>query len=160
MQVFTELPVMSSLTYGSEWVGYLEPERNQTVFGEMVLKRYGTDYQGLPWCVVFVFAVHPKARCLGKPCAGITSLIRKVAVRFRWRGRCYKPRRGDLVFLRCGDEIASHVEIVEDFDGDYLTSIGGNAVDPSGYYPPDYGGAVARRFRDIQDNRIVGFCKM
>ena len=152
---------MLNSIYGSEWIGYLEPERNKTIFADMVYKKYGINFQGIPWCVVFIFAVHPKASKLGKPCSGINSLIKKAVLRFRWRGRSYAPKPGDLLFLR-GDknEIASHVEIVEDFDGDYITSIGGNAIDMSNHYPPEYGGAVTERFRDIQDNKIIGFCKM
>ena len=142
---------MSSLSYASKWVGYTEPEANRTVFAEMVQNDSGMDFQGKPWCVIFIYAVHPDAIKLGRPCSGIYTLLRKVVLRLRWRGRGYAPKCGDLVFLRNSmDEIAGHVEIVEDYDGDLLTSIGGNTL----------GGRVARKFRDIQDWRIIGFAVM
>ena len=143
------------------WRGYLETPPNRTVFAEMISSRGGPDLQGLPWCVTFVFAVHPGARRLGAPCAGIRGLLRRLFLRGRLRGRAWHPRAGDLVFLR-NDPAGGpeHVEILLETDGEYLVSIGGNARDPSRRFPPGYGGAVDIRCRDAQDPKILGFGKL
>lgn len=143
------------------WRGYLETPCNRTVFAEMISRRGGPDLQGLPWCVTFVFAVHPGAGRLGTPCAGIRGLLRRLFLRGRLRGRVWSPGPGDLVILRNEpDRGPEHVEIVLETDGEYLLTIGGNAQDPSGRFPPGYGGAVALRCRDAQDPKILGFGKM
>lgn len=153
----------------TEWLGYLEhatPERlleftenagkgGYTIFGEL------TGLQGLPWCATFVFAVHPNAKRLGRPCSGVVTLARRMILRQRWRKRSYLPKRGDLIFLRNSPSgLIDHCGIVEICDGSTVASIEGNAVDPSGVFRPDQGGAVARRERQRGDPRIVGYANM
>jgi len=153
----------------TEWLGYLEhatPELlgvytanpgkgGYTIFGEL------TGMQGMPWCTTFVFAVHPAKERLGKPCPGVVTLARRMILRGRWRKRGYTPRYGDLIFLRNGPSgLIEHCGIVEDADGEYVASIDGNTVDPSGVFRPEQGGAVARRVRRRDDPKIVGYAEI
>ena len=152
-----------------KWIGYLEhatPELLSefranvgkggcTIFGEM------TGLQGLPWCTTFVFAVHPARRKLGKPCPGVVTLARRMILCGRWRKRSYEPKKGDLIFLRNRPSgLIDHCGIVESYNGETVTSIEGNAVDPSGVFRPEQGGAVARRERRRDDFKIVGYAEI
>lgn len=157
------------------WIGYLEhqtPDRlgefranvgkgGCTIFAQMVLDRTGVNLMGLSWCTTFVFAVHEKARRLGRPCCGVNTLARRMILRRRWRPRSYRPKSGDLIFLhnRPG-ELIGHVGIVTVADLSTVTSIEGNAVDPSGVFPPEQGGAVAIRTRRLDDPKIVGYASI
>lgn len=155
------------------WEGYLEhrseasldsPRENTgkggyTIFAEMVRKNYGADFQGKSWCVTFLFAVHPGM--IGKPCTGVITLARRMIRHLRWRRKTYRPSRGDLVFLRNSRrEVIGHAGIVLSSDETSVTSIEGNAVDPSGVFSPSEGGAVSIRARSRDDFRIVGYASM
>ena len=149
-----------------EWLGYMEHASPDllgvfaantgkggcTIFGEMV------GFQGVPWCTTFIFAVHPMREKLGKPCPGVLTLARRMALRGRWRGRRYKPKYGDLVFCRNKPKgRIEHCGIVLGTDGEDVISIDGNTVDPSGTFRPKQGGAVALRTRNKADPVIVGY---
>ena len=154
------------------WIGYLEhanPEKlgiftanpgkgGWTVFAEMLRECSGVHFQGKPWCTTFIFAVHPDYKKLGEPCLGVRTLARRMIRTGRWRGRGYTPKYGDLIFCRNHWwERIGHCGIVIEANGETVTSIDGNTVDPSGTFEPWQGGAVARRERKRNDKRIVGY---
>ena len=152
----------------SDFIGYLEhatPERLHeftenpgkggcTIFGEM------TGLQGLPWCATFVHAVVGRPDVLGRPHPGCRVLARRMRRRKLWRGKDYAPKSGDLIFLANNGKRIDHCGIVESCDGATVTSIEGNAVDPSGAFRPEQGGAVARRVRRRDDLRILGYAEI
>ena len=157
----------------TRWIGYLEHvsadclaeyqenvgKGGYTIFAKIVRERYGVDFQGIPWCVTFVFAVHPGN--LGKPCTGVWTLARRMIRRGRWRRKTYQPRPGDLIFCRNNpQEVVGHVGIVERVYGEYVISIDGNTVDPTGHFDPHEGGAVERRVRHKSDWHIVGYAQI
>lgn len=155
-----------------DWLGYLEHETplllgvytanvgkgGCTIFAQIVYERTGVNLMGLPWCVTFVFGALGCPEVLGTPCAGVFTLARRMLLRGLWRGRGYKPRRGDIIFCSNTDGwLPDHIGIVESCDGETVTSIDGNTVDPSGTFPPEQGGAVARRVRPRKSPQIVGY---
>lgn len=157
------------------WNGYLEHRSpfdlqdftantgkgNCTIFAEMVYQRTGKYLQFLPWCVTFIFAVYEHPRRLGKPCAGVSTLRRRMVLRGKWRGIKYRAKRNDLIFCRNlpGGAI-DHVGIVLWADDQHVVSIDGNTVDPTGVFEPSDGGAVAIRKRSLSDWHIAGYAKL
>jgi hypothetical protein len=149
----------------SDFVGYLEhrtPERlheftenpgkgGYTIFGA------AAGLQGLPWCATFVHAVLNRPDVLGRPHPGCRVLARRMKRKGLWRSKDYTPKPGDLIFLANNGKRIDHCGIVESCDGSTVTSIEGNAVDPSGVFRPEQGGAVARRTRALTDPRLVGY---
>lgn len=156
----------------SAWLGYLEHATTErlwsftenagkggcTIFAELLLREQHRDLQGLPWCVTFVHAVFNRPDVLGRAHPGCKVLMRRMKRRGLWRERDYKPQENDLIFCsNAADGIPDHVGIVEQADKDTVISIDGNTVDPSGVFPPQDGGAVARRTRQRTDPHIVGY---
>ena len=106
---------------------------------------------------VTVFPEQARA-LLGRPHPGTRVLERRMRRKGRWRGREYIPCPGDIIFLAPGrDGRVGHCGVVERVDGGTVTSIDGNTVDPDGHFPPEEGGAVARRIRRRDDPVIVGY---
>lgn len=156
----------------AKWVGYLEhksPERLGyftenvgkgycTIFASILWETQRVNLMGLPWCATFVHAVVARPDLLGRAHPGCRVLERRMRRKGFWRGRDYRPRGGDLIFCaNACDGRVDHCGIVESCDGETVTSIDGNSVDPSGVFSPEQGGAVAIRMRALTDPRIVGF---
>lgn len=149
----------------SDYIGYLEHETpdalnefrsnpgkgGYTIFGAM------TGLQGFPWCATFVHAVIGRQDILGRPHPGCRVLARRMRRRKLWRGNDYLPSQGDIIFLSNDGKRIDHCGIVESCDGSTVISIEGNAIDPSGVFSREQGGAVARRERLITDPKIIGF---
>lgn len=161
----------------ARWIGYLEHDRDQLLgvyeafpgkSGYTIFSPMAGLPQRLPWCATFLHAVFraalgaERARALlGRPHPGTRKLARRMRRTGRWRGRDYIPRPGDVIFLApAGDGRIGHCGIVEGTDGARVRSVDGNTVDPGGRFPPEEGGAVARRTRALEDIRIVGYGAM
>ena len=159
------------------WLGYLEHQdgrllgiytANPGKGGYTIFARMAGLPQGLPWCVTFIHAVYGAAlgkvqarRLLGRPHPGTRKLARLLKQRGQWRGQDYLPVPGDIIFLApAGDGHIGHCGIVEAIAENTVTSIDGNTVDPGGHFSPEDGGAVARRVRMLDDNRIAGYGAM
>jgi hypothetical protein len=137
-----------------------------TIFAENINRCYRwRNFQGLPWCAVFVHGVytealgaHRAAKLLGKPHPGTHVLARRMKRRRRWRDKTYTPKPGDVIFLsnRDNDHI-SHVGLVTGVSGGTVRSVEGNTVDPGGTFEREQGGAVALRERKTDDPGIVGY---
>ena len=160
-----------------KYVGYLEHANEEllgvftanpgkggyTVFSEMIRRHYRRrNFQGLPWCAVFVFAVYLEAmgkdaqKLLGKPHPGTKVMARRFRRKKRLRDRSYRPRAGDIIFLsNFQNQEIGHVGIVVDRDERMVYSVEGNTIDPSGVFLREEGGAVALRGREFSDPAIV-----
>ena len=153
-----------------EWEGYLEHQSEEllgiytanigkggcTIFAEMVRQNTGYDFQGKPWCVTFIFAVHPTLQQLITPCAGVKHLFRQLLLKKRIKTKKYIPKYGDIIFLRNNKkEFVGHVGIVIDVVDNKIISIEGNTVDMSKHFNIEDGGAVTIRMRDKKDKKIV-----
>lgn len=154
----------------TEWLGYLEHKtpywlqdksKNIGKGGYTIFAEKLGQFQGLPWCVTFIFSEHPKATYLGRPCSGVLTLILKAILRFRWRSVRYRPKKGDLIICRnILSKSPDHVGTVLYTAADTIASIDANTVDEAGRFMPYEGGCVSMRYRDCKDPRIVGYIKM
>lgn len=164
------------------YIGYLEHRSNDllgvytanvgkgycTIFSAIIQRHYRwRNFTGVPWCATFVHAVCIEAcgregarRLLGKPHPGTRVLARRLKRKGRLEGRDYIPSPGDLIFFHSGDGKISHCGIVDTVEGDTVISIEGNTTDPTGTIPPDRGGAVAIRTRNLTNPRIAGYGRM
>lgn len=162
-----------------KWVGYLEHQSNDllgiytanvgkgycTIFSEIIRQYYRwRNFTGVPWCATFIHAVAleslgtSKAReILGKPHPGTKVLARRLKRKGRLTGRDYSPHPGDLIFFHNGDGMIGHCGIVESVDGIVVTTIEGNATDPTGHFTKAQGGAVSRTTRQLTDQSIIGY---
>lgn len=157
-----------------DYIGYLEhaspallglPTENAGKGGYTIFAQMLGCFQGMPWCAVFVHAMYREQfgreqaeRMLGKPQAGVRQLARRMKLSGRWRGRDYTPKPWDIVFCSDrSDHRLTHCGIVERLEDRTVISIEGNTVDPSGVFQPEQGGAVARRCRETDDVRIIGY---
>ena len=140
-----------------------------TIFADMIARHYRWRvYTGLPWCAVFVHAVFLDAlgksksrELLGKPHAGTRVLLRRMRRKGFLRDRSYTPKSGDLIFLS-NDPAGQvgHCGIVDRVAGDTVFSVEGKAVDPSGRFIPQLGGAVSIRDRRLDDPHITYYAQM
>ena len=168
---------MRAVEIARGYVGYLEHATEEllgvftanpgkggyTVFSEIVRKHYRRrNFQGLPWCAVFVFAVFLEAmgkdaeKLLGKPHPGTKVMARRFRRKKRLRDRSYRPKAGDVIFLsNFQNEEIGHVGIVTGTDETMVYSVEGNTIDPSGVFEREDGGAVAMRGREFSDPAIV-----
>lgn len=137
-----------------------------TIFAESINRLYRwRNFQGLPWCAVFVHAVYVEAlgaqtaaKLLGKPHPGTHVLARRMKRRRLMRDRLHVPKPGDIIFLSNHDnDFISHVGLVIDVSDGTVFSVEGNTVDPSGTFEEEQGGAVALRERKADDPAIVGY---
>lgn len=168
---------MTVVEEARRWLGYLEHQDDRLLGvytanpgkgGYTIFARMAGLPQGLPWCVTFIHAVYGAAlgkvqarRLLGRPHPGTRKLARLLKQRGQWRGQDYFPVPGDIIFLASAeDKCIGHCGIVEAVVGNTVTSIDGNTVDPDGHFSPEDGGAVARRVRMLDDNRIAGYGAM
>jgi hypothetical protein len=162
-----------------KYVGYLEhatPELlgiytanpgkgGYTIFPETISRYYRwRNFQGLPWCAVFVYAVYLEAigkeseKLLGKPHPGTRVLARRIKRKGLLRDKTYKPKPGDIIFLsNFNDKEIGHVGIVIGTDEEMVYSIEGNTIDPSGVFKREDGGAVSLRGRKFDDLAIVSY---
>lgn len=165
-----------------KWIGYLEHKNNEqlnlytanvgkggcTIFSWIICRYYPRlNFSGLPWCVVFVYAVCIEAmgkeksrKLLGKPCAGTRLLARRMKRKGLLRNTDYIPSEGDLIFLHNGNGRISHCGIVEKVEENTVVTIEGNTTDPTGYFKESQGGAVSVRRRKLKDSAIICYASI
>ena len=164
---------METVERARSWIGYLEKQSPEllgiyranagkggcTVFAEIVYQAQGRRMQGAPWCATFLHAVYSRPDLLGKAHPGTRVLLRRMKRKGMFRGPEYVPEPGDIVFLMNHPERnrVDHCGMIEAAVGDRRYSIEGNAVDPSGTFSKEQGGAVARRARGKTDPMIAGY---
>ncbi len=162
----------------AQWIGYLEHKDSRhiglyrsnagkggyTAFAEIVRQKCKRNLQGLPWCAVFIHSCFANVyggegarMLLGRPHAGTRVLARRMRRKGLWRDKGYTPVAGDIIFLANDGKHIDHCGIVTESDGETVTSIDGNTVDPSGFFTEEQGGAVALRDRLLTDVRIIGY---
>lgn len=152
-----------------KYIGYLEHLDNDllgiyranpgkggcTIFAYQINQAYRwRNFRGLSWCATFVHAVFIEAlgkeearRKLGKPHPGTRVLHRRLK-------HTDKPTVGCVVFLTNGRRV-DHCGIVVSVDGNTVTTVEGNTIDPTGVFLEHEGGAVAQRVRLLTDPAII-----
>ena len=153
------------IEHAKEWIGYHDGDNNWTIFAKIL---DDCEYfkpqtkQNVAWCATFcdcmcLISALPADRddeakkydaqyFLYQPSYNNYSASASAfAGYFKNAGAWYdKPKPGDMIFFRSGDNI-THVGIVEEI-GDCITTIEGNAGDQ-----------VQRKWYDFDDSRIAGF---
>ena len=164
-------PVSKVIKKARYWTGYLEKKtnaylkfkkrnagyNNYTVFAKWYKDYFQDDFQGQPWCAMFVSVI--MRRALGR------EAFDEIMIPFAYcptgvswfqnKKRFYKiPKRGDIIFFTNGTE-ACHTGIVERVDKTYVYTIEGNTSSSSGVVAN--GGAVERKQYLLHYNKIMGY---
>lgn len=156
-----------------KWVGYLEKKsnaylddytknagyNNYTIFAKKYNEMYGENYQGQPWCAMYVTDV--LAFALGKNtqerlmphfayCPTGVNWFKKQGL---WHTN--KPQRGDIIFFKDSSGIACHVGIIYQVSGSVIYTVEGNTSSSSGVIAN--GGGVFKKQYSVGYSRILGF---
>lgn len=151
------------------WLGYLEKrsnaqlseltanagDANYTIFAQQYRERWGENYQGQPWCAMFVSCM------LYEGCG--RELVQHFAYCpygvnwFKQQGRWYTsgPKRGDVIFFKDSGGTACHVGLVSSVSGGTVVTIEGNTSSEAGVVAN--GGCVRRKSYSLDYSRILGY---
>lgn len=161
------------ITEAEKWVGYLEKQSNNnllsftanaghgnyTIFAQQYKQYFNIDFQGQPWCAMFVSCVFRNA--LGQ------EIQQKIMPHFSYcatgvdqfkRLKCWytnNPQIGDVVFFKDSTGVSCHVGIVYKVQNNQIYTIEGNTSNQTGVI--DNGGAVCKKQYSINYNRIMGY---
>lgn len=159
-----------------KYVGYLEKKsgnmlenftanagyNNYTQFAVTYKMLTRENYQGQPWCAMFVSSVF--AECFGeekgkKLLNGYFAYCPAGVKNFKNTGRFSKsnPEKGDVIFFKDNSGVACHVGIVCNVDSGYVYTIEGNTSVAAGVVAN--GGAVAKKKYLKSYNKILGYGK-
>lgn len=161
------------LKEANSWVGYLEKKSkaylenftanagygNYTIFAQQYFNYFNENYQGQPWCAMFVSCVFRNA--LGeksqKQLMPHFSYCPTGVNQFKQLGCWYNtnPKKGDVVFFRDSSGVACHVGIIYDVVNNVIFTIEGNTSSNDGVVAN--GGAVCKKQYSINYNRIMGY---
>ena len=157
----------------NKWIGYLEKASNKnlesftvnagynnyTIFAKQYYNYFGENYQGQPWCAMFVSCVFRNA--LGKEkqqkimthfayCPTGVNQFKKIK---RWQTT--NPQMGDVIFFKDATGIACHVGIVYNVDNSYVYTIEGNTSNANGVIAN--GGGVCKKKYALGYSKILGY---
>ena len=158
------------------WVGYLEKksnkdllgftanagDKNYTIFAKWYKEDYGKNFQGQPWCAMFVTecvkrAVGIEIQETIMPhfayCPDGVSFFKKAG---KWIEK--NPKEGDIIFFKDASGVSCHVGYVYGADGENVYTVEGNTSSKSGVIPN--GGAVAMKSYDKNYSRILGYGRL
>lgn len=159
-----------------KYVGYLEKKsnyrlesftenagyNNYTQFAVTYKMLTNENYQGQPWCAMFVSSVF--AECFGEKIGkkllnGYFAYCPTGVNNFKKAGRFSKenPKSGDIIFFKDSSGTACHVGIVYKADNTYVYTIEGNTSSKSGVVAN--GGAVEKKKYLKSYNKILGYGK-
>lgn len=157
----------------SKWIGYLEKKNNKyledyiknagynnyTIFAQQYLQYFGENYQGQPWCAMFLSCVFRNAlgKDIQKEIMPHFAYCPTGVNQFKKRGCWYtsNPQKGDIVFFKDSSGLACHVGIVDDVTSSRLYTIEGNTSMTDGVIAN--GGAVCKKNYSKTYNRILGY---
>ena len=155
------------------WVGYLEKrsekklldftdnagDKNYTIFAKWYREDYGINFQGQPWCAMFV--TECVKRAFGR------EIQEKIMPHFAYcpdgvrffknagRFTVKNPKEGDIIFFKDSGGTACHVGYVYRTDGENVYTVEGNTSSQSGVIAN--GGAVAKKTYNKNYSRILGY---
>ena len=161
------------LKEANSWIGYLEKKsnayledftknaghNNYTIFAQQYFHYFNENYQGQPWCAMFVSCVFRNAlgEKIQKQLMPHFSYCPTGVNQFKQLGCWYNknPKKGDVVFFRDNSGVACHVGIIYDVINNVIFTIEGNTSSNNGVV--DNGGAVCKKQYSINYNRIMGY---
>lgn len=156
-----------------KWVGYLEKAsnayledytknagyNNYTIFAKRYYEYYGENFQGQPWCAMYVTDV--LAFSLGKEtqerlmphfayCPTGVNWFKKQG---QWHSS--SPQKGDIIFFKDSSGTACHVGIVYQVGSGYVYTVEGNTSSGNSLVPN--GGGVYKKSYSLGYKRILGY---
>lgn len=155
------------INYSKQWTGYLEKTsmkdiedktknagfNNITIFAEWYKDIWGKNYQGQPWCAMFVSTVFYK--CFGVELFNHFSYCPEGVNIFKRMGEFYSyPMKGDIIFFTNGTR-AYHTGIVTMVQNGKVYTIEGNTSNRAGV--DENGGCVAEKSYSLGYNKILGY---
>lgn len=161
------------ITEAQKWVGYLEKKSNKslesftenagsgnyTYFAKKYYEYWDINFQGQPWCAMFVsvvfrLAIGEKNQSKIMPhfsyCPTGVNQFKSLGL---WEIK--NPQVGDIIFFKNTSGIACHVGIVYKVDKNYVYTIEGNTSSASGVV--ENGGAVEKKMYQKTYSRILGY---
>ena len=167
-----ENTVKKLIDQAAKWVGYLEKRSNSnlddftanagsnnyTCFARDYKAHTGGNYQGQPWCAMFVSEVFVQAFGLDTArmllCGSLYHYCPTGAEQFK-RAGCFSrtPEPGAVIFFTNGKR-AYHTGIVVEVTATRVKTIEGNTSGASGVV--ENGGGVCRKTYSRTDSKILG----
>lgn len=156
------------IEYALSWNGYLEKKSNNnlesftnnagfnnyTIFAKKYNEYFKENYQGQPWCAMFVstcfYDVFQNKEIMPhfSYCPDGVNKFKKIK---RW----YKtPKKGDVIFFTNGLR-AYHTGIVYNVDLQYVYTIEGNTSSAEGVV--ENGGCVTKKKYSLKYSKILGY---
>ena len=168
-----ENTVKKLIDQAAKWVGYLEKRSNSnlddftanagsnnyTCFARDYKAHTGGNYQGQPWCAMFVSEVFVQAFGLDTArmllCGSLYHYYPTGAEQFK-RAGCFSrtPEPGAVIFFTNGKR-AYHTGIVVEVTATRVKTIEGNTSGDSGVV--ENGGGVCRKSYSQNDSKILGY---
>lgn len=136
---------------------------NYTIFAKIFEKATGLNFQGQPWCDVFIDSIF--IECFGVDRAGellggFSAYTPTSFNNFKRIGRVLKkneiPRRGDIIFFE-NDIRINHTGIVVEVENFIVTTVEGNTSPQIGVI--ENGGQVACKKYYLNNKRIAGYAR-
>lgn len=156
------------IDFALSYAGYLEKKSNRnledftanagdknfTIFASWYKELCGENYQGQPWCAMFVSTCFYKVFGRADICPPFAYCPTGVS-RFKELGAFYgKPEKGDVIFFTNGKR-AYHTGIVTDVINGRVYTVEGNTSGESGVV--ENGGAVAKKAYVCSNPKILGY---
>jgi len=157
------------ITAAEKWVGYLEKrsnsqlseltanagDANYTIFAKQYKDRWGEDYQGQPWCAMFVSCMLYEG--CGEELVPHFAYCPYGVDWFKKHGQWHtsNPRRGDVIFFKDSSGVACHVGLVSSVSGSTVVTIEGNTSSEPGVIAN--GGCVRKKSYSLNYSRILGY---
>lgn len=136
---------------------------NYTIFAKMFEKATGHNFQGQPWCDVFIdsifiecFGVDRARELLGGFSAFTPSSYNNFKRIGRVLGKNERPRKGDIIFFK-NDIRINHTGIVVDVDDFIVATVEGNTSPQIGVV--ENGGQVVYKKYYLNNKRIAGYAR-
>lgn len=168
-----ENTVKKLIDQAAKWVGYLEKRsnahlddftanagsNNYTCFARDYREHTSGNYQGQPWCAMFVSEVFVQAFGLDTArmllCGSLYHYCPTGAEQFK-RAGCFSrtPEPGAVIFFTNGKR-AYHTGIVTEVTATRVKTIEGNTSGASGVV--ENGGGVCRKSYSQNDSKILGY---
>lgn len=161
------------VTEALKWVGYLEKNsnayledytknagyNNYTIFAKKYLEYFGENFQGQPWCAMYVSVVFRESlgREIQKTIMPNFSYCPTGVNWFKSKGLWHtsNPQKGDVIFFKDSSGTACHVGIVYQVSSSTIYTVEGNTSSSAGVI--SNGGGVFKKQYKVGYSRILGY---
>ncbi len=160
--------IQKIINEASKWIGYLEKKsnkklesfaenagnKNYTVFAKEYKDYFGEDYQGQPWCAMFVSVIFYKVFKRDDVMPHFAYCPTGVNKFKKMNAWYHEPMVGDVIFFTNGKR-AYHTGIVADVDKTHVYTVEGNTENTKEVV--ENGGCVAYKCYKRNNYKILGY---